>query len=186
MACSSISPSQTAKFLLSGDQWLEGEGKRESLDFLVRQLEDVLAGAPTSSLDPPEVDLICSHAIQVSQRHAISVSTAQRAAFRTLPRNGRYNPRASGILFRPASADILLKRNACSILTYPKIRTPRSSLCTTPPALILSSSGPCLPRNGKGTLSCMVSGWGRRMALWKKSSHFQRTPRSSAACTRRR
>ncbi|KAH6916862.1 ER-golgi trafficking TRAPP I complex 85 kDa subunit-domain-containing protein [Coprinopsis sp. MPI-PUGE-AT-0042] len=64
----SISPSQTAKFVLGGDQWLEGEGKKESLDFLVRQLEDVLAGAPTSPLDPPEVDLVCSHAIQNSSQ----------------------------------------------------------------------------------------------------------------------
>ena len=68
LRCSSIPPSQTAKFVLGGDLWQEGEGKKETLDYLVQKLEGVLAGLPASSLEPPEIDLVCSHAVQVKRQ----------------------------------------------------------------------------------------------------------------------
>jgi hypothetical protein len=155
------------------------------LDFLVRQLEDVLAGIPTSPLEPPEVDLVCSHAIQVSQRLSVLVPDVQLVVFRTRHRNDRYNRHVSGISFRLASVDIPLNPNVYNTRTYLKIHIPRSFPCITLPVLTLLSSGPCLRRNGKDILSCMASGWGRHTGRWKKSSRIQRTQRSSVACTRR-
>ncbi|EFI28666.1 hypothetical protein CC1G_13692 [Coprinopsis cinerea okayama7 len=74
-AQSSVSPSQKAKVVLSAEQWLDGEGKKESIDFLTQKLGDVLSGNPISSSEPPELDLFCSHIIQEpSQRYSIHTS----------------------------------------------------------------------------------------------------------------
>lgn len=117
----SISPSQTARFVLGGDLWQEGEGKKETLDYLVRKLEDVLAGLPASSSEPPEIDLVCSHAVQNSSRH----QSLQSPALWNLIQSGkrRYTAEAERFqhphipedshpyifpLYNPASVDILI------------------------------------------------------------------------------
>ncbi|TFK30788.1 hypothetical protein FA15DRAFT_662838 [Coprinopsis marcescibilis] len=69
----SIAPLQSASFILGSEQWLDGSGKKECLDFLVKNLDDVLRGKMAESLEPPEVDLICSHAISRRSLHSDSL-----------------------------------------------------------------------------------------------------------------
>ena len=61
-----LAPSQSGRFTFGAEQWLDGEGKNESLEFVSKELGDVLQGNMVPPSDPPEIDLICSHLLEVS------------------------------------------------------------------------------------------------------------------------
>lgn len=61
-----LAPSQSSRFTFGAEQWLDGEGKKESLEFVSDKLHDVLLGNMVALSDPPEIDLICSHLLEVS------------------------------------------------------------------------------------------------------------------------
>jgi hypothetical protein len=64
--CRDLAPSQLGRFTFGAEQWLDGEGKNESLEFVSKELGDVLQGNKVPPSDPPEIDLICSHLLEVS------------------------------------------------------------------------------------------------------------------------
>ena len=64
--CRDLAPSQLGRFTFGAEQWLDGEGKKESLEFVTKELDHVLQGSAVPPSDPPEIDLICSHLLEVS------------------------------------------------------------------------------------------------------------------------
>ncbi|KAF6766545.1 ER-golgi trafficking TRAPP I complex 85 kDa subunit-domain-containing protein [Ephemerocybe angulata] len=60
-----LAPSQSGRFSSAAEQWLDGEGKKESLEFVLKKLDDVLQGNFITLSDPPELDLICSHLFEM-------------------------------------------------------------------------------------------------------------------------
>lgn len=70
--CRHLAPLQIGHFAFAAEQWLDGEGKEESLDFVKTKLELVLQGDVPSPSEPPEVDLLCSHLLEVGPTSKIS------------------------------------------------------------------------------------------------------------------
>lgn len=82
--CRDLAPSQTGHFTFAAEQWLDGEGKKESLDFVKEKLELVLQGDVPSPSEPPEVDLLCSHLLEVgiTSKNRIQVRSADSGSYR--------------------------------------------------------------------------------------------------------
>ncbi|RXW19510.1 hypothetical protein EST38_g6333 [Candolleomyces aberdarensis] len=59
-----LAPSQLGRFTFGAEQWLDGEGKEETLEFVSKKLDDVLLGNIVTPSDPPEIDLVCSHLLE--------------------------------------------------------------------------------------------------------------------------
>ncbi|TEB39007.1 hypothetical protein FA13DRAFT_1724958 [Coprinellus micaceus] len=81
-----LAPSQTGRFTFAAEQWLDGEGKKESLDFVKEKLELVLQGDVPSLSEPPEVDLLCSHLLETSTSRSRSIHCP---SLKTLLHSGR-------------------------------------------------------------------------------------------------
>ncbi|KAJ2919261.1 hypothetical protein MD484_g1142, partial [Candolleomyces efflorescens] len=70
-----LAPSQLGRFTFGAEQWLDGEGKKESLEFVTKELDHVLQGSAVPPSDPPEIDLICSHLLETRTFHSGSLQT---------------------------------------------------------------------------------------------------------------
>ena len=64
--CRDLAPSQLGRFTFGAEEWLDGAGKKESLEFVSKKLDDVLLGNVVTPSDPPEIDLVYSHLLEVS------------------------------------------------------------------------------------------------------------------------
>ncbi|KAF5317627.1 hypothetical protein D9611_015053 [Ephemerocybe angulata] len=91
-------PIPTGRFSSAAEQWLDGEGKKESLEFVLKKLDDVLQGNFITLSDPPELDLICSHLFETKIRIR---SVESSASPYTSPVASTHLP-----LYNPASVDV--------------------------------------------------------------------------------
>lgn len=81
-----LAPSQTGRFAFAAERWLDGEGKKESLEFVKSKLDVVLQGEVPSQTDPPEVDLVCSHLLETDSSQTRSIHCS---SLKTLLHSGK-------------------------------------------------------------------------------------------------
>jgi hypothetical protein len=61
-----LAPNQFARLSLGISEWHDRCDPQESVAFVTKQLKDVLHGSTAAPLDPPPIDLACSHITKVS------------------------------------------------------------------------------------------------------------------------
>ncbi|GAW06029.1 hypothetical protein LENED_007922 [Lentinula edodes] len=91
----SIFPLQLSRFVLGINPWDKPSGCRETFEFVLKQLAGVIHGRAVDLLNPPPLDLCCSHSIQGS--HSLPLN---RFAIPSLIHSGK---RHAIIGSRPAS-----------------------------------------------------------------------------------
>lgn len=64
-----LSGSQSCNILLKAQRWADGQGSRETADFVCDRISDVLNNRAVGKGDPPPIDLCCSSVTEVKCRH---------------------------------------------------------------------------------------------------------------------
>ncbi|KAF9076140.1 ER-golgi trafficking TRAPP I complex 85 kDa subunit-domain-containing protein [Rhodocollybia butyracea] len=112
-----VFPSQSSRFVLGVNPWVNPSGCEETLDYVVRQLEDVVRGRAIGSSEPPPLDLCCSHVFQTQQSddfeiqsfiHSGKRHTATESLVSIYPHIPPHTHHHIFPLFNPAALDILV------------------------------------------------------------------------------
>ncbi|KII93831.1 hypothetical protein PLICRDRAFT_36073 [Plicaturopsis crispa FD-325 SS-3] len=119
-AIGTIPPYQTGRIFFGANRWNGGSGADQTLEFVTRKLGDVLYGNVVDPLEPPPIELLCTH---TSKKRP--VRSVNDAATRHFIHSGRRNYASSSVahlhphipsvsyptifpLYNPASVDVVV------------------------------------------------------------------------------
>ncbi|KAJ3734691.1 ER-golgi trafficking TRAPP I complex 85 kDa subunit-domain-containing protein, partial [Lentinula guzmanii] len=85
----SVFPLQLSRFIIGVNPWDDPSGCEATLEFVMKQLSGIVHGKTVDSLDPPSINLCCSHVIQVSNIFSLSILILTHSAISNFIHSGK-------------------------------------------------------------------------------------------------